>query len=111
LTNDDPCEWSRSLLLAGDILLSLNVPLPGYGAAFFRDDRYHALVRTLEGGPPATWRELAQRLKAIMDASPRLAERLGDIHGLLLLRGDTPFEPRFGKLPHDAPSPNPPHVP
>ncbi len=51
---DDRDHWSQSLLLAGDVLLSLDVPLPEYGATFFRDDRYDALVRALEGGPPAT---------------------------------------------------------
>ena len=106
MTSDEPdCA---NLQLAAEILTTLDARLPQYGRDYYSDYRQHVLAMALRGTPPATWGELAQRVKALLGSSPDLQNRgTKDMCRLLLARGDAPFE--FPTVMPDAGiSPEPP---
>lgn len=106
MTSDEPdCA---NLRLAAEILITLDAKLPQYGSDYYSDYRQHVLAMALQGTPPATWGELAQRVKTFMDSSPSLRNPgTSGMYRLLLARGDTPFE--FPTVMPDAGiSPEPP---
>lgn len=91
MTSDEPdCA---NLRLAVEILTTLDAKLPRYGRDYYSDNRQHVLAMALRGTPPATWGELAQRVKTLIDSSPGLQNRVtNDMYRLLLARGDAPLE-------------------
>lgn len=91
MTSDE--RDSANLRFAAEILTTLDAKLPRYGRDYYSDNRQHILATALRETPPATWGELAQRVKTLIDSSPGLQNRgTKDMYRALLARGDTPFE-------------------